>query len=345
MTRFPHITIDRTSVARVRVRRGLATVEFVLWLPILLFVMALMVNYGTMAAWRIRGEIASHDAGWRTRWPRQGGGEPDPAPTTAVVTRTETTVNQAAMSHLDPAVLRMPVVRGPLPNGYQVRPLLDPLPGAVAGNTHVERQYPLLRKIGSFESGPINDPLLHGSRTHGEMGFPNYWRRVRELYALPQTDPNLPEAFRSAVLSVLSIKDYHGLYILDRSEDWIKYRGAAPDYHPRLNRHCTLDRSVMWNREVSRIVDVWNSRNVEWDLGEISKLPSRLTSSFHNMYQQVKNEYENELNADPPPPPARKQYLKAEIADLIVKLAQLEEFSTRIGKFEDSLRKRPADQP
>ncbi|MBI2480878.1 MAG: pilus assembly protein [Planctomycetia bacterium] len=59
---------DRTTSPRRR--RGLAPLEFVLWLPVLLFVMALMVNYGTIATWRVRSEIVSQHAAWRTRWPR-----------------------------------------------------------------------------------------------------------------------------------------------------------------------------------------------------------------------------------------------------------------------------------
>lgn len=326
-------------------RRGLAPVEFVLWLPVLLFVMALMVNYGTMAAWRIRGEVAAHDAGWRTRWPRQGGGEPDPAPSTSVVTRTETVVNQADMAHLDPAALRMPVVRGPLPNGFTVNPLLDPLPGAVAGNAHVERQYPLLRKVGSFESGPINDPILHGSRTSSEMGFPNVFRRIRALYNLPQTDASLPQAFQTAVLAVLSIPDYAGLSVLDRDADWIEYRGSAPDFHPRAGRSCTVDRDVMWRNAVSRLVDVWDPARDRWRLGAISRLPRTLTSSFLSLYQSTLRQFEAELESDPPPPPDRIAYLQQEIPELREKIEQLEQFRARISGFESRLENRPADQP
>ena len=43
-------------------RRGLAPLEFVLWLPILMMVAGLIVNVGTSQTWRIRGEIVARDA-------------------------------------------------------------------------------------------------------------------------------------------------------------------------------------------------------------------------------------------------------------------------------------------
>ncbi len=51
-------------------RHGLAPLEFVLALPILLFVMALMVNFGTAASWKIRGLGAVRYSLWANRWPR-----------------------------------------------------------------------------------------------------------------------------------------------------------------------------------------------------------------------------------------------------------------------------------
>lgn len=337
----PARQLRRGSVRHGTVRRGLAPVEFVLWLPVLLFVMALMVNYGTMAAWRIRGEIAAHDAGWRTRWPRQGGGEPDPAPTTAVVTRTETVHQDPALAFLDPPQLQAPVVRGPLPNGFVVNQLLDPLPGAVSGNAHVERRYPLLSRAGSFASGPIDEPMLHGSRTNGEMGMPNWHRRLRELYQLPQTDPSLPGAFRDAVLNVLSIPSYDGLYVLDRDADWIEYRGYAPDFHPRIRQGCSLDRDQVRRREVNRLIDVWDTRRSRWRLGQISRLPRTLTGSFLSMFQSTLAQFQAELESDPPPPPARLQYLQTHIPILERKIEQLQDFQQRIGQFESQLASRP----
>ncbi len=51
-------------------RRGLAMLELVLALPILLFIMALIYNYGVVAAWKVRENSVARLAVWQTRWPR-----------------------------------------------------------------------------------------------------------------------------------------------------------------------------------------------------------------------------------------------------------------------------------
>ena len=45
-------------------RRGLSMLELALSLPILLFVMALIVNYGTLAAWKVRDLSVARLAVW-----------------------------------------------------------------------------------------------------------------------------------------------------------------------------------------------------------------------------------------------------------------------------------------
>jgi len=53
-----------------RSRRGLSTLEMVLALPVLLMIMALIINFGTVAAWKVRGLCAARHAVWSSRWPR-----------------------------------------------------------------------------------------------------------------------------------------------------------------------------------------------------------------------------------------------------------------------------------
>ena len=58
--------------------RGLAPLEMVLSLPILLFLMALIINYGTVASWKVRGLSAARHAVWSSRWPRARDASPRP---------------------------------------------------------------------------------------------------------------------------------------------------------------------------------------------------------------------------------------------------------------------------
>ena len=59
-------------------RAGLAPLELVLVLPILLFVMALMMNLGTGGAWKLRTQINARHAAWRSLEQRTGNNDPHP---------------------------------------------------------------------------------------------------------------------------------------------------------------------------------------------------------------------------------------------------------------------------
>src|SRR5688572_22827853 len=107
----------RRCAPKVR-RRGLAPLELVLAIPILLFVVGLSVIFGAVACWRMRGQLAARDAVWSTRHPRWGTGVPEPiewAP--PAVRRWRAGGNIAALEH---QAFQHPVIRGPLPNNLQV---------------------------------------------------------------------------------------------------------------------------------------------------------------------------------------------------------------------------------
>ena len=62
--------IQKAAINRRTPSRGLAMLELILALPILLFIMALIINYGTVAAWKVREHSVARLAVWETRWPR-----------------------------------------------------------------------------------------------------------------------------------------------------------------------------------------------------------------------------------------------------------------------------------
>ena len=51
-------------------RHGLAPLEFVIGLPLLLFLMALMVNFGVVSSWKVRGLVAARHQVWSSRHTR-----------------------------------------------------------------------------------------------------------------------------------------------------------------------------------------------------------------------------------------------------------------------------------
>jgi len=54
----------------IKRRRGLAPLEFVLVLPLMMFIMALMINFGAIASWKVRGLSVARNAAWANRAPR-----------------------------------------------------------------------------------------------------------------------------------------------------------------------------------------------------------------------------------------------------------------------------------
>lgn len=311
-----------------------------MWLPILLFTMALMVNFGTFATWRVRGEVVSRHAAWRTRWPRTGAGEGRPRP--AWPTDAEMTIEPADQQivQLDDPGINLPVIRGPLPNGFSVHPILDPdRVGAFKGVSEVDREYPLMPRLGDYQSGDIENPLLDLKWQSAQMGIPNRFRRVKILYELPRTSPALSRAFANAVRETLSIPHYSSLRVLDRDEDILRYTGRYVDFHPRTGNACELDLETVYANHVQPLVDTRGAgRRIRF--GQISRLPRQMTNFFLSMYQRRWNQLEAELNRTPPPTPRRRAEIQAEMAELRPKIDQLEAYQDRLGQLEADLARR-----
>ena len=347
-----HGTRRPRSSGRAR-PRGLAPLELVLWLPVFLFVVALIINYATMATWRLRGEMVSHDAAFRARWGRDGNSEGrllGEWPLNATID----VAPDSPIQRLDDPSLQHPVVRGPLRNDFVVRPILDPdREGAYRGIGEVAREYPLMPRLGDYASGEIAGPILDRKWTNSEMGIPNMYRRIPVLYELPKTDPQFPRAFRSSVEALFGIPRFAALAVLDRDEDVRRFTGRYRDFYPRVRRMCELDRETVRSEQVNRLVDRRNAQG-QIMLGEISRLPRNMTSFFLQMYRAAVRRMQNrvrqlqaELQGPPPPSPQRSSEIAREIADLQAEIAriqpkidQLEAYSARMPEIEAGLRSR-----
>lgn len=319
-------------------RRGLAPLEMVLFLPILLFVAALMVNLGTMTVWRLRGEIVSRDAAWRTRWPRSGGEEPRPVrrvwPDDAdMAVVAEEDVDQIEKLN-DPAINHA-VARGPLPNDFIVNDHLKPDRGAHRGSSEINRRFPLLPRLGRYESGDIEHLLLDKRWSVTELGIPaNVYRRTLTLYEMPKTDPGLPEAFLNAVMDLLDMPLYAALYVLDRDPD------VSRDFHPRINRNMvSTSVSEVRETEVERLIDTLDEVRDEVRLGEISRLPRTMTNAYLSAYN-ARLQSLQDIVSDPESTPAERSAAQAEIPIIEEYIAQLEMYRGRLREIEESLEDR-----
>ncbi len=287
----------RRRMSRVR---GLAPLELVLALPLLLLVMALMINFGTLACWKIRALTVARNALWESRWPRTPSSNPRP-----VYWPVGANVSVAGGQHVpqidDPRV-DQPVARGPtLPGGTIVnRDLLDPTRGLRTATAGIERPWTMIANLGSYrlraETCMIDDKWQY-QRTGLSS---NYQRRIDAIWALAKAPPALSQAYVQAVVNILQAPFRASLAPLDRDPEHIYYGQlfgwgrSAPDYHPGLQRFCSLDRELADVR-VTQLVERIEGKIERDSRGRIVRrvqgVPERMTQGFISLYQRVINQY------------------------------------------------------
>jgi hypothetical protein len=149
-------------------RHGLSTLEMVLSLPILLLVMALMVNFGTVASWKLRSLVVARNEAFANRWPHTGFPRPWYWPSSAGASHG----GAADITELDDPRVHHPVIRGPIPLGTTVNEhLLDPSRGMLQGSSDLRRGFPVLQSMGVYTMQSSTE-LLQSSWNWEEMGWP-----------------------------------------------------------------------------------------------------------------------------------------------------------------------------
>lgn len=261
-------------------RRGLAPLEFVLCMPVLLFVLALMVGAGSKSCWKLRGLTAARDAAWRTRYPRSAGvlgnhvDWPPPA-----------TMNAAGAGpngNLDSPELNQPVVRGPNLGTITVNgQLLDPTRGGLAGNSQRLWKPPLLPKLGA-SSVNQRHPLVDGKWQHPQMRIPStYSRRIPYIYTLPKTNASLKIAYLNAVNSIRFASFRPAFNVLDRDEEIRAWYGSYHNFYPQV-AFCDADLERVANRQMLAVI-----RYIQGDSSPKPRngMPGRLARFWINMYR------------------------------------------------------------
>jgi hypothetical protein len=336
-------------------RRGLAPLELVLSLPILLFVMALMINYGTVSSWKVRGWLAARHAVWQSRWPRNLGNFPRPEywPTTANMGAG----GSADVTELNHPAVDQPVARGPWLMNTQVdEDLLDPTRGMRRGSSNLTRSFPFLGGLGDYHL-PTETQLLDNKWQFERLGLS--WtrqRRIPVIYTFPQSDAGLANAYLQAALAIYYAPFRPDLFPLDRDDEFLEYSNrfgwgrGAPDFHPNLRNccnccgltspgdcchndshvtFCCTDHAVA-QALASELVDRIQGKVVKDDDGNVIQyipcVAERMAQAFIHLYQNVIQELTNQMAAVPPPTPAEIAGMQAEIADLQAKIDTLTQY-------------------
>lgn len=181
-------------------RRGLSTLELVLALPILLGVMALMVNFGTAACWKVRALIVARQRLWEGRTERTGGANPVPAWWPGGVS-----TGGGHVESLDDPRVNLPVARGPFPAGAEVNSeLLDPTRGLRTAASDLNRSFPMLRSMGTYHLSARSALLDNKWEFYRQMSAFYYGeRRSPFLYSFAKAAPELGQAYVRAVMAII----------------------------------------------------------------------------------------------------------------------------------------------
>ena len=302
-------------------RRGLSTLELVLALPLLLMVMALMVNFGTAACWKIRTLVMARQTLWSSRSGRSGVADLQPAwwPTPDGTTASQ--VSQVPA--FDDPRLNQPVARGPLPAETSVHAdLLDPTRELRTGLATLKRLYPMLGKMGSYRLS-TQSVLVDGKWTYSEMGlWSNEERRIPAIYALAKAPHELVEAYVKAVVALLKNPWRGALRPLDQDEEFIDYGAflgwdsGPPDFHPRLNSFCSLDRDLADEHVLDLIDHIQGKVDRDKEGNVVRRIPDvaeAMAQAFLDLYEQVIREAQDPAGHDPPLPPGTTAALQAKI--------------------------------
>lgn len=250
-SRSPHRAPCNRVCNRVCIRRrGLAPLEFVLTLPILLFVMALIIDFGNIACWKVRTATVARQAVWRQRGDRRGATDPRPAGWPSGAGNPQVSNGQSLFA--DPFA-QYAVARGPMlgdangTNQIQVhQSMLDITTGVRVGSARMRLTLPLLPNLEKVRFS-VQHPLLSSGWRFQEMNLPrNEVRRTPFLY--PQLDspvfmvPTEREAHRDAASNISNASFRPAMMPLDRDDEFYAYniqfnsRYMSPDFHPRALR-------------------------------------------------------------------------------------------------------------
>jgi hypothetical protein len=282
-------------------RRGLAPLELVLSVPMLLMIMAMMIIVGTAGAWKVRTLANSRQAAARSLWPRDGDNDAKPDswwPQSATMGYRD---GQPSPFDEDPFAAHY-VVRGPAISASSGTSLnvdqsrVDPVDGLKEGQASIDRDLPLWRQLPYRNSYDRDTQVFTDEQwQHGTMGQGHTnLRRIPVIY--PEYDlgryaPGSVAAMQSSLMTLMQV--YHSdpkLPILDRDDELRSYYGDAYDNnwwgrYDRFNFHpaaggCATDLRPIVDRLVGRPAQMGQPAQ----RGQIDGVPCRVTSAFWGMY-------------------------------------------------------------
>ncbi len=286
----------RVHVCRpVAIRAGLASLELTLSIPFLMLMTALMINIGFVGAWKVRAQGSTRYATWRSLAVRTGQWNPPPdnwpagAPLTS---ESGPDLPQVAPIWNQPPDLTVQCIRGPLLTAPSTQEIMIvegrlEMDGSVhRGRAQVSKPVPLFR--GSMPGGlgrlsfNLAQDLLDHRWQFFSLGIPdNMYPRARVWYDMEHLDfANLSgqasgkyNQLEQLWQQLVNSSDRRHLKTLDQDEEFIRYRGTAPDFYPRLPYECAGDLVTVRINAVEPLIQ------------NIQRLPCTMSQAFMGLYR------------------------------------------------------------
>jgi len=301
-------TRDPAAPGRWPGRRGLAPLELVLSLPVLLFVMGLMILIGWAATFKVRTQIHAREAAWRSIWranPRTDAQEmPNPPgfPPPAQMSVDRSHVPCISMPTIELALYdQHTVARGPMlvdprtGRGLRVdQDLLDVRRGMITGRAIVDRGFPVLGQMppGGYRH-EVDFPVLDNRWQFWQMGLSsNNSRRSLRLYPdLAGRWQNVTAThtarFRQLAAALRGGLNRRGMDLFDRDGELAGFYGGNRDYYPRPPRNARTSDPGDLSRFTDRLVEQIQGRARPRESLNQAGIPGALTRDFLRMYREL----------------------------------------------------------
>lgn len=287
-------------------RQGLAPLELTLVLPMLVFMMALMINFGVIGAWKVRTQANSRYAAWRTVNARTGEFNPAPRywPTNAPLTTGggQDLPTSSQIWDSQPALL-CPCIRGNQLTAPSAQVAVN-VPGrlemdgtVLEGNAQLDKPVPLLSTSapgGRFRFN-LKQDIFDNQWQFYSLGIgwntdirADVWWDIEhtDLSALDSAVATLQQQLDQNLNLLRSNPRRGDLYPLDNDDEFTRYAGwPPPDFYPRLNRICISDPQGVYMSAVSRL-DQDGHPQAGSLLSRIDDLPCSMSRRFTAMYKQ-----------------------------------------------------------
>lgn len=293
------------SHASIHRRRGLAPLELTLALPMLVFLMALMIDFGVAGAWKVRTQANTRYAAWRTVNARTGEFNPTPRywPASApLTTNAGADLPQSSQLWDSQQALLCPCIRGPQLTAPSA-PVTVNVPGrmemdgtVLEGNAILERPVPLLKTAlpgGKFRFNLKQDVFDNqwqfyslGIGWNTDIRADAWWDvEHSDLSALDGTVDSFLQLLNDDLKTLQTNPKQGDLYPLDNDDEFTRYDGwPPPDFYPRLSGRCESDPQLVYMSIVSRL-DEDGQPNQNSLLSRIDRLPCTMSNSFTSMYK------------------------------------------------------------